>query len=77
MQKIRQDMEIGSVIRKLRKKAGLTQEQTVAQMQILGCSLSRSSYAKIEAGIANISVNELAALRKILKVDYNAFFSEL
>ena len=48
--KIRQDKDqynIGSNIRKYRKNRHLTQEQTVAQMQLLGVDLSRSSYAQL------------------------------
>ena len=34
-QKIKQDIVIGYNIRKLRKRAGLTQEQTVARLQLM------------------------------------------
>ena len=39
-QKIKQDMVIGYNIRRLRKRTGLTQEQTVAKMQLMECNRS-------------------------------------
>lgn len=76
MQKVRYDWGLGQNLRQLRKAKNLTQEQLVAKMQIAGCSLSRETYAKIEIGIANIKVQELKALTKILDTDYNHIFAE-
>jgi transcriptional regulator with XRE-family HTH domain len=74
-QKIKQDNKIlGKNIRKLRMKARLTQEQIVAKMQVKGCEITRSTYAKIEAGLSNIKVTELISLKEILDVEYNEFF---
>lgn len=73
-QKIKQDILIGGNIRKLRKRAGLTQEQMVAKMQLLECNITRGSYAKIEVGLSNIRVSELIAIKYILGVDYGEFF---
>lgn len=75
MQKLRPDLDIGYQISALRKSAGLTQDQTVAKMQLMGLKISKSSYAKIETNRMNIKVSELAALRKIFQTDYNTFFS--
>ena len=77
MQKIRPDMDIGHNIQTLRKAAGLTQEQTVARLQLMDIQISKSTYAKIETNRMNIKVSELVALRSIFCVDYNAFFSGL
>lgn len=73
-QKIKQDILIGGNIRKLRKQAGLTQEQMVAKMQLMECNITRGSYAKIEVGLSNIRVSELIAIKYILGVDYGEFF---
>ena len=67
---------MGGNIRRLRLENRLTQEQVAAKMQVLGCDISRGTYAKIEAGIANIRVNELIALSKIFCADFNEFFKE-
>lgn len=75
--KIRQTMDkynIGKNIRLYRMQANLTQEQTIAKMQLFGLSISRGSYSQIECGIANIRVEELLALSKIFGVDINSFF---
>ena len=76
-QKIKQDISIGSTIRKLRKKAGLTQEQVVAKLQLKGLETSRSSYSQIECGTYNIRISELVALAEFFQVDYNAFFQDI
>lgn len=76
-QKIRQDISLGDNIRKLRKQSHLTQEQTVARLQLQGLDISRSSYSQIECGTYNIRVSELIALADLFKVDYNAFFINL
>ena len=49
----------------------MTQDQVVSQLQLAGCDLSRGTYAKIEAGIRHISLEELQALSRLLEVDYN------
>lgn len=73
-QKIKQDMVIGYNIRRLRKRTGLTQEQTVAKMQLMECNITRGNYAKIEVGLANIRATEMMALKRIFGVDYGEFF---
>ena len=79
MQKIRQDKSgnIGGNIRRLRMAANMTQESVIAKMQLMGCEISRSIYSQIESGTYNIRVIELAALKIIFKVDYDAFFEGL
>ncbi len=75
--KIRQDKEkynICANIRKFRMENHMTQEQTVAKMQILGIGISRSSYAQLECGLYNIKVQELLALPKIFHVSIAIFF---
>ncbi len=77
MQKIRPDLDIGHNISALRKAAKLTQDQTVAKMQVMGIEISKSSYAKIETNRMNIKVSQLIALKRIFRVDFNAFFENL
>ncbi len=76
--KIRQDKNkynIGSNIRKFRIENNLTQEQTVAKMQVLGIEISRSSYAQLECGLYNIKVQELLALAEIFHIPVASFFN--
>lgn len=77
MQKIRPDMDIGKNIQTIRYQRELTQDQVVAKLNLMGISISKSSYAKLETNRMNIKVSELVALAKIFKVDINAFFDGL
>ena len=77
MQKLRPDLDIGRNISALRRAAKLTQEQTIAKLQVMGIEISKSSYAKIETNRMNIKVSELVALKRIFGVDFNAFFENL
>ena len=77
VQKIKQDISLGSNIRLLRKQSHLTQEQVVARLQLQGIEISRSSYSQIECGTYNIRVSELIALAVLFHVDFNAFFMNL
>ena len=77
MQKIRPDMDIGHNINRLRQRAGLTQDQTVARLQLMGIKISKSSYAKIETNRMNIKVSELIAFCKIFCADISEFFQGL
>ncbi len=75
--KIRPDRNIGSNIQKARNTKGLTQDQTIAKLQLMGIEISRSTYAKIETNRINIRVSELIALSQIFNVDFNFFFKDL
>ena len=74
MKKIINDEKFGYNIQCIRLSRGLTQEQTVAQLQVLGSPLSRSTYSLIEMGKGNVFVSDLVGLQKIFNVDYSAFF---
>lgn len=74
MQKIRPDLDIGKNIQALRYQKGLTQDQVVAKLNLMGISISKSTYAKLETNRMNIKVSELVALARIFDTDFNAFF---
>lgn len=76
-QKIKQDQCIGQNIRVQRMKAGWTQEQTVAKLQLLGVDMSRDYYAHIENGSYNIRTSELSALQQLFGCSYDDFFVNL
>jgi transcriptional regulator with XRE-family HTH domain len=75
-QNIKADKTIGENIRKWRSAKGMTQEQLSAQLQVRGCDISRGTLAKIEAGIRHISVEELNAIKAVLDIAYDDFFSQ-
>lgn len=77
MQKIRPDMDIGKNIQTIRNQKKLTQDQVVAKLNLMGLSISKSTYAKLETNRMNIKVSELVALAKIFETDVNAFFNGL
>ena len=69
------ERQIGSNIRQLRERAGLTQEQLSANLQLRGCDITRSAVAKIEAGQRHIYPDEIILLREILHATYEEIFT--
>ena len=76
MQKIRPDMDIGKNIQAIRYKNNMTQDQVVAKLNLMGISITKSTYAKLETN-RMIKASELVALAKLFHTDINAFFSGL
>lgn len=72
---ILRNMEFHNNLLRLRKASGLSQYELVAEMQLLGSTISRSTYAKIERGERNIKVTDLVALQNIYNVDFAEFFT--
>ena len=61
-------------LKRIRKASKMTQEQTVAKLQLLGSPISRSTYSLIEMGRGNIFVSDLVGLKQIFGGDYERFF---
>ena len=76
MQWILTDIPLGSNIQRVRMNKEMTQAEVVAQMQLLGSSISRSTLANIETGRRNIKASDLRLMKKIFNVDYEEFFRE-
>ena len=76
-QKIRRDLNLGDNLRKLRKKHKISQEKLCAQLQLRGCDIGRSTYAKYESGELNVKVSILIELKKIYNCSYDDFFDGL
>ena len=68
------EKRLGANIRTLRKKRGLTQDQVSAQLQVLGCDITRSAYAKLEVGQRHIYADELKLLCEVLHVSFDELF---
>lgn len=68
------EKQIGSNIRSLREKNGITQEQLSAKLQISGCDITRSALAKIEVGQRHLYPDEIIAIRNILNVTFDDIF---
>lgn len=73
-QKLRRDMNMGGNLRRLRDKAGISQEKLCAELQLRGCDIGRTTYAKYEAGELNIKVSVIVALKEIYNCTFDDFF---
>ena len=71
-QKIKQDLKIGSNIRKIRKACGLGQTDLVRMLQINGCDITRECLVKIERCTQHIQASQLQAIKKALNTTYDA-----
>lgn len=76
-QKIRIDMNMGENLRNLRYKYGYSQEKLCAELQLRGCDIGRSTYAKYECGELNIKISVIVMLKKIYSCSYDDFFDGL
>lgn len=75
-QKIRQSNILGRNLKKLRVKAGLTQEETVIKLELMGHRITRSIYSQMEAGQYNVRISEIKALKEIIKASYEDLFDD-
>lgn len=76
-QKIRRDRNMGENLRRLRLQSKLSQEKLCAKLQLFGCDIGRTTYAKYESGELNIRASVLIALHRIYSCSYNEFFAGL
>ena len=67
---------VGLLIRKMRRRFGLTQEQLSVQCQVRGLNLSRGTLAKIEARVRFVKACELFVIAKVLKLPMEHFYPE-
>ena len=65
---------IGRNIKRIRLSKGLRNRDIIAKLQLKGIDISHSTYAKIEAGTNNPSVDFLLAIVEILECDFNTLF---
>ncbi|MFQ7658397.1 helix-turn-helix domain-containing protein [Mediterraneibacter gnavus] len=70
-QKIKQDIQIGINIRKIRKKRQLGQTDLVRLLQIEGCDMTRECLVKIERCVQHIQASQLQAIKKVLDTTYD------
>jgi transcriptional regulator with XRE-family HTH domain len=69
------EKQIGTNIRLLRERAGMTQEALAAKLQLSGCDVTRSAVAKIEVGQRHLYPDEILHTKRILNVTYDEIFS--
>ena len=68
------EKRIGQNLKRLREKAGLSQEILSARLQVNGCDITRSALAKIEVGQRHLYPDEIMLFKKLLKLSYNEIF---
>lgn len=76
-QKIRRDRNMGENLRRLRLQSKLSQEKLCAKLQLFGCDIGRTTYAKYESSELNIRASVLIALHRIYSCSYDEFFAGL
>jgi len=76
-QKIRRDRNMGDNLKRLRKGQHISQEKLCAELQLRGCDIGRTTYAKYEAGELNIRASVLIELKKFYQCSYDEFFQGL
>ena len=77
MPKLLGNETFGANLKRIRLTCGLTQEQTVAKLQVLGSPISRSTYSLIEMGRGNLFVSDLVGLQMIFGGKYEEFFKDI
>lgn len=76
--KLKQDISIGTNLRCLRKRSGLSQEKVAAKLQLMGFDISREIISQMELGNYSIRVSILRALKDIYQVDsFDEFFKDI
>ncbi len=65
---------MGNNLRVLRNNYGISQEKLCAKLQLRGCDVGRSTYAKYENGLLNTKISVLVELKKIYECEYDDFF---
>lgn len=75
---LKQDISIGKNLKAMRKRAGLTQEQVAAQLEIEGFPMTLDILAKMEQGKYSIRISVLLALKRIYRIEsFDEFFKEI
>ena len=69
------EAKVGNNIRVMREKAGFTQEQLSAKLQVCGCDITRSALAKIEVGQRHLYPDEIILLRNLLNISFDDIFN--
>lgn len=68
------ETKFGQNIRELREQKHLTQEEMSAKLQLRGCDITRSAYAKLEVGQRHFYPDEIKQIKEILNVSYDELF---
>lgn len=70
-QKIKQDIDIGGNIRKIRKQQHIGQTELVRLLQLNGVEMTRETLVKMERGSQHIQASQLRGIRDVLHTTYD------
>jgi transcriptional regulator with XRE-family HTH domain len=70
------DNIIGSNIRRIRLEKGIGQTELVKQLQLMDVDNTRETLVKIESGRQHVKLNQLNALKKIFKINYDLILED-
>ena len=73
----RENHLLGENIKRLRIEHNLRNCDVLAQLQLRGVDIARSTYLKIEIGLNNPTVDLLIALADFYQVSFDEFFKKL
>ena len=73
----RENHLLGENIKRLRLEHNLRNCDILAQLQLRGVDIARSTYSKIELGVNNPTVDLLIALADFYQVSFDEFFKKL
>lgn len=73
-QKVKKNATIGDNLKRLRKQNKYSQEKLCVQLQLMGCDIGRTTYAKYEYAELNVRADVLSALTKIYSCSFDEFF---
>lgn len=65
---------IGENIKRIRKEKGLKAVEVIARLELRDVPISASSYAKIEKGLNNPTIDFMLAITKVLECSYDDIF---
>lgn len=75
---LKQDISIGPNLKALRRKAGLSQREASARLELLELPMTEDILAKMEQGKYSVRISVLLALKKVYGVStFDAFFEGL
>lgn len=75
--KLKQDVPIGHNLRKYRLKAGLSQDDVAARLQVQGLDIHPKIISEIELGKYSIRISVLLALADLYDTPVQDFFADL
>ena len=70
-QRIKQDIQIGKNIRRIRKERGIGQTDLIRLLQLEGCDMTRECLVKIERCTQHIQASQLQTIKRILNTTYD------